>query len=271
MKGRINLTGIKVMASHGVFSEEKASLHPFIADAEIYIDELERGDDLAGTCDYGTAAEMIVRELSAPSVDLIETLASRAARGIAVTFGCDCSVTVHKPEAPLSVQFSDVSVTARARFTRVCLGLGSNMGDRKKYLDEAVERIRADEENKDVRVSSYMPSAPYGGVADGEFLNACLIMRTLKSPHELLDMCANLEGAAGRVRKEHWGNRTLDVDILFYGEEIISNEELTVPHIDMLSREFVLAPLCEIAPGYVHPVYKKTVKDLLAELKGGGQ
>ena len=138
-------------------------------------------------------------------------------------------------------------------------------------MDEAVECIRADEENKDVRVSSYMPSAPYGGVADGEFLNACLIMRTLKSPHELLDMCANLEGAAGRVRKEHWGNRTLDVDILFYGEEIISNEELTVPHIDMLSREFVLAPLCEIAPGYVHPVYKKTVKDLLAELKGGGQ
>lgn len=267
MKGTVNIKGVTVNASHGAYGFEREEVHPFTADAVLYTEDIDCGDELARTCDYGKAADIMAEELSAPSVNLIETLAARIAKRLAAEFGCDCSATVHKPEAPLKVRFSDVSVTAHARFTRVCLGLGSNMGDRKSYLDGAVAAITADKENRDVRVSSYFATAPYGGAAKGEFLNACLVMRTLKSPSGLLSMCAALENAAGRVRRERWGDRTLDADILFYGGEIIDMPGLTVPHTDMCNRGFVLEPLCEIAPGTVHPVYGKTVADLYAELK----
>ena len=100
-----------------------------------------------------------------------------------------------------------------------------------------------------------------------EFLNACLVMRTLKDPFELLDMCAALESAAGRVRKERWGDRTLDADILLYGQEVIDEEGLIVPHVGICEREFVLAPLSEIAPGTIHPVCGATVAQLYAAYK----
>ena len=186
---------------------------------------------------------------------------------VAFVAACVAEFSAFVTAALMRSSAADVSVTAHARFTRVCLGLGSNMGDRKSYLDGAVAAITADKDNRDVRVSSYIATAPYGGAAKGEFLNACLVMRTLKSPSELLAMCAALENAAGRVRRERWGDRTLDADILFYGGEIIDVPGLTVPHTDMCNRGFVLGPLCEIAPGTVHPVYGKTVADLYAELK----
>ena len=267
MKGRITLTGISVNASHGVYGFEKTGVHPFVADAVLYTDKMCGSDNLCRTYDYSKAAEIIAGELGGKSVDLIETLATRIAKKLSIAFNADCDVTVHKPEAPLNVNFSDVSVTAHSRFTRVCLGLGSNMGDRKKYLDDAVAAIKADEENKDVRVSSYHATAPYGGAAHGEFLNACLVMRTLKDPFALLDMCAALESAAGRVRKERWGDRTLDADILLYGQEVIDEEGLIVPHVGICEREFVLAPLSEIAPGTVHPVCGATVAQLYAAYK----
>lgn len=268
MKGKICVTGIKAEARHGVYDFEAETPHPFIADIVLYREDMPSDDQLSSTVDYEKAVNIAYRVLTEERVNLIETLAYRAAFELASTFGCDADVIVHKPEAPLSRSVFDVSVTACAKYKKVCLSLGSNMGERAKYLDDAVQYIKQAAGNKDVRVSSYMKSAPYGGVADGEFLNACLIMHTLKSPRELLLLCAEAEKRAGRVRKERWGNRTLDIDIIFYGDEIIDEADLTVPHIDMCNREFVLAPLCEIAPGFVHPVYGKTAKQLLEELRG---
>lgn len=100
-------------------------------------------------------------------------------------------------------------------------------------------------------------------------LNGVVKIRTLLTPYELLAVCNRIETEAKRDRAVHWGPRTLDMDILFYDKLILEDEYLTIPHIDMKNRDFVLEPMAEIAPGMVHPVYQKTMADLLNELKKG--
>ena len=106
----------------------------------------------------------------------------------------------------------------------------------------------------------------YGGVEQDEFLNGALRVRTLLCPEELLDRLHVLEQAADRKRIIHWGPRTLDLDILFYDNEIIDTEVLHVPHIDMENRDFVLKPMVEIAPYLRHPVLNLTMEQLLKKL-----
>ena len=116
------------------------------------------------------------------------------------------------------------------------------------------------------KVSGYLVTEPYGGVEQDEFLNGVLKLRTLLTPEELLDRLHELEAAANRERIIHWGPRTLDLDILFYDNEIIDTPDLHIPHIDMENRDFVLKPMDEIAPYYRHPVLNKTIHQLLNEL-----
>ena len=115
-------------------------------------------------------------------------------------------------------------------------------------------------------VSEYLVTEPYGDVEQDEFLNGVLKLRTLLTPEELLDRLHELEAAANRERIIHWGPRTLDLDILFYDNEIIDTPDLHIPHIDMENRDFVLKPMDEIAPYYRHPVLNKTIHQLLNEL-----
>ena len=121
------------------------------------------------------------------------------------------------------------------------------MGDKKKYLDNAIQGLRDMKEIVVEKVSEYLVTEPYGDVEQDEFLNGALRVRTLLSPEELLDRLHVLEQAADRKRIIHWGPRTLDLDILFYDNEIIDTVELHVPHIDMENRDFVLKPMVELS------------------------
>ena len=112
-------------------------------------------------------------------------------------------------------------------------------------------------------VSDYLVTEPYGVTDQDEFLNGVLKMRTLLSPEELLERLHQLEQEANRERIIHWGPRTLDLDILFYDQEIIDTADLHVPHPDMQNREFVLAPMNQIAPYLRHPVLNQTISQLL--------
>ena len=116
------------------------------------------------------------------------------------------------------------------------------------------------------KVSSYLVTEPYGGVEQDDFLNACLMLRTFLPPWELLDRMHEIEQAAHRERTIRWGPRTLDLDILMYDDEILETEELVIPHVEMHLRDFVLKPLCEIAPNKRHPIYHKTIAQLAAEV-----
>ena len=116
-------------------------------------------------------------------------------------------------------------------------------------------------------VSDFLVTAPYGGVEQDDFLNGAMKIRTLLTPHELLERLHEIEQEAKRERVVRWGPRTLDLDILLYDDLILDEEELHIPHIEMYKRDFVLKPLCQIAPYARHPVYNRTAAELLADLE----
>ncbi len=135
---------------------------------------------------------------------------------------------------------------------RAFLGLGSNLGDRLGYLRAAV----ADMPDL-VAVSSLYESAPVGGPEQGAYLNIVVQLDTSQLPHELLETCRRLERAAGRERVVRWGPRTLDVDVLWIDGVRVSTTELVVPHPRMHERNFVMDPLLDLDPDFVHPRYDR--------------
>ena len=141
--------------------------------------------------------------------------------------------------------------------------LGSNIGDRAAHLQQARKALAA-AAGKLVAVSSLYETAAWGLEDQPAFLNQALAVRTALSAPALLAACLATEQQAGRERLQRWGARTLDVDILLYGQEIIATPTLIVPHPALPARRFALLPLAQIAPHLVHPQLHQTVAELLA-------
>ena len=129
---------------------------------------------------------------------------------------------------------------------RAAIGLGSNLGDRAQHIGSAVAAIA--EFGTLVRVSSLYETAPVGGPKQGPYLNAVVVVDTEMPAGDVLSQCLMIEQKAGRERRERWGPRTLDLDLLLYGDEIIDEDGLTVPHPRLTERRFVLEPLLEAWP-----------------------
>ena len=149
---------------------------------------------------------------------------------------------------------------------KTVIAIGTNLGDRKKNIETALDFMRENGINA-VKVSSFYETEPYGYKEQPGFLNAAALCETNLTPRKLLETLLGIEKKMGRVRKIHWGPRIIDLDIIFYEDFVINEKNLTVPHPDMQNREFVLKPLNEIVPCYVHPVFCKTVRTLYEELK----
>ncbi len=151
--------------------------------------------------------------------------------------------------------------------TPVYIGLGGNLGDRAATLDAAVAALAATPGVTVRAVSPYHETRPVGGPpAQGAFLNAAARLDTELGPRELLAATQGVEDRAGRVRTVRWGERTLDLDLLIFGDQFLDAPELRLPHPRLALRRFVLAPLAEIAPEVVEVVTGRTVADLLANL-----
>jgi 2-amino-4-hydroxy-6-hydroxymethyldihydropteridine diphosphokinase len=145
----------------------------------------------------------------------------------------------------------------------VVLALGSNLGDRLANLQAGVDALCARPGLSNVAISPVYETAPVGGPAQPEYLNAVLVAATTLSARAILDRCQEAENALGRVRTERWGPRTLDVDVIVYGTEVSDDPELTLPHPRAHERAFVLAPWHDVDPGAVIPG-RGRVADLLA-------
>ncbi|MCC6157118.1 MAG: 2-amino-4-hydroxy-6-hydroxymethyldihydropteridine diphosphokinase [Deltaproteobacteria bacterium] len=147
------------------------------------------------------------------------------------------------------------------------LGLGSSVGDRAAHLAFAVRRLGETPGIVVLRVSRVIETAPEGGVAAHPFQNAVAEIETTLSPRDLLAACLAIEAEAGRDRAVRWADRTLDIDILLYGDGIIDDGDLCIPHPRLAERAFALAPLAELAPDRVVPGTGFTVRELLERLR----
>jgi len=147
----------------------------------------------------------------------------------------------------------------------VYLGIGSNLGDRKVNLRNAVEKAE-ELTGKIVKVSSVYETEPWGFSSDDQFLNMVVKIKTSLKPSELLERLLMVESLMGRLREgKKYSSRIIDIDILFYGKQVVRTEVLEIPHPELYKRKFVLVPLAEIAPDLVHPVFKKSISELLQE------
>ena len=143
------------------------------------------------------------------------------------------------------------------------LGLGSNMGDRAHQLQQAIQIIDRFQHIDVTSVSPIYETEPVGYTDQPQFLNLCIEIETTLKPQELLKRCLETEQALHRVRKIRWGPRTLDVDILLYGNEIIEEDNLIIPHPRMVERAFVLIPLNDIASKHIEPRSQRLIKNLV--------
>lgn len=146
------------------------------------------------------------------------------------------------------------------------IGIGSNLGSPLENCRKAMTRLEEHPEIKVIARSSFYETEPVGRTDQDWFLNTAVEIATDLEPDSLLKSLLGIEKAMGRIRKEKWGPRIIDLDLLLYENQVIKTLSLEVPHPEMTKRRFVLAPLSELVPGYVHPLEKKTIQHLLSQL-----
>lgn len=268
---KIHIKNLEVFARHGVFPEENVLGQKFVVSAVLYTSTREAGraDDLAKSIHYGEVSRFITEFMEQNTFQLLETAAERLAEELLLNTERleKIRLEIKKPWAPVGLPLETVSVEIERGWHTAYIALGSNLGDKEANLRLGVEGLRSIRGCRVEAVSDFLVTAPYGGVEQDDFLNGAMKIRTLLTPHELLERLHEIEQEAKRERVVRWGPRTLDLDILLYDDLILDEEELHIPHIEMYKRDFVLKPLCQIAPYARHPVYNRTAAELLADLE----
>lgn len=154
--------------------------------------------------------------------------------------------------------------------TEVVLGIGGNKGDRAAFLQKAMEALS--QQASLIGYSQIYETEVWGGVATaGNFLNQVLLLHTQMDAMGFLEVIQRIEERLGRTREQHWGDRTIDIDILYFGDQVWESPSLTIPHPYLAQRSFVLQPLAEILPNKIHPILGKTTLELLDECTDQGQ
>ncbi len=274
---KIEIKDLECYCRHGVLKEERTLGQKFLVSVALYMNtrRAATSDDIAFSVDYAEVSHFVNDIMTKTEHELLETLCENIARELLIKYKIldAAEVCIKKPWAPISLPMDTVSVTIKRTWTKVYVAVGSNIGNRRKYIDDAYAAIRNDPFCRKDFISNLIDTKPYGMTEQDNFLNGAICFETLYSPEELLEFMHYLEEKGDRDRETeiHWGPRTIDLDILFYGDEIIQKQDLVIPHRELHLREFVLKPLQEIAPYKLHPVFHKTVSQLLSELQEKGE
>lgn len=258
MSDLIRLLGVTARGVHGVLPHEKVDGQTFVVDVVIETDHGQAGrtDDLRHTIDYSAVAAEVIERIEGPSLDLIEALAEQIAGDVlARPLARAVEVTVHKPEAPVGVPFSDVQVVVRRRrAVPVVVAMGANLGHPRHTLAAALADLTELDGLTRLRVSRLVESDPIGGPEQSSYLNAVAVAVTDLAPERLLAALHEVEERHGRVREVRWGPRTLDLDLIAYGvpgarSEVRSDSpDLLLPHPGAADRAFVLVPWAHVDP-----------------------
>jgi dihydroneopterin aldolase/2-amino-4-hydroxy-6-hydroxymethyldihydropteridine diphosphokinase len=271
LSDEIIIEELNVYAHHGVYPEEKEKGQNFYVNAVLTQDISEAGmtDELDKSTNYAEVCLYITEWMQSHTFNLIEAVAEQLACDILHSFPLIESVEleIRKPEAPIGLPIKSVSVHIKRSWHTAYIAVGSNMGAKEVYIGEALSCLGAERHTEVLKTSNIINTKPYGGVEQDDFLNGVIKIRTLLTPDRLLDFLHEIEQKEGRERILHWGPRTLDLDIIFYDRIIYEDDNLIIPHIDMENREFVLKPMCEIAPNYRHPILNLTMRQLLDRLE----
>ncbi len=257
---RIEIRGLRVVGIVGALSEERVRAQPFEVDVDILTDVSRAGttDDLDDTINYALPVSMIEHIIKTERHILLERVASRIAEEVlSDPKAAGVEVVVRKLHPPIPADMTSTAVRVqrnRAHFarkprvhTRAYLALGTNLGDRRTYLRSAIDNIEGV-----VAVSHVYETDPVDTPdGSGRYLNMVVAVETDLDPFALLVRCQLVEQDAGRVRSVRNAPRTLDIDVLLYGDVSMQSAELTIPHPRMWERRFVLAPLADVAPHLV--------------------
>ena len=271
---KISINGLEVFAHHGVYETEKEKGQRFVINAVFDVDTTiaSLSDDIEDTLDYAKICEFIKDYMVVNQVNLLETLVNELSRKLLLNFEQINSVSLEicKPDAPIPMKFDTVSLKVERSRHTAYISVGSNMGDRETYIENAIDNLESDECIEINAVSKLVETKPYGMTDQDDFLNGVFKITTLYSPEELLARLHIEENEAGRERLVHWGPRTLDLDILLFDDLVMSTDTLIIPHPDMANRNFVLMPLCEIDPNALHPRFMLTAQEMLNNLNSKG-
>ncbi|WP_068426211.1 2-amino-4-hydroxy-6-hydroxymethyldihydropteridine diphosphokinase [Janibacter terrae] len=267
MSDRISLLGVRARGFHGVLADEKRDGQEFVVDVVLHVDLAPAGrtDDLALTINYAEVGADVVARIEGPSLDLIESLAEQIADDALARPGVrSVEVTVHKPSAPVGVPFGDVAVSVtRTRAVPVVIALGANLGDAAATLQAAVDDLG--DAVRTVRRAPFVTTDPVGGPDQPRYTNTVLVGTTALDPRTLLERLHAVEARHGRVREVRWGARTLDLDLVQYGDpargdDVVSDDPtLTLPHPRAHERGFVLRPWSRVDPDAVLRVGERVV------------
>jgi dihydroneopterin aldolase / 2-amino-4-hydroxy-6-hydroxymethyldihydropteridine diphosphokinase len=284
MTDHIVLQGISARGYHGVLAAEKRDGQDFVVDVTLEVDLRRpgRSDLLEHTVNYAEVAADVVALITGRSLDLIETLADQiATAALRRALVQSVEVRVHKPQAPVGVPFGDVQVVVeRCRDEPVVIALGANLGAVQATLESAVRTLAGLDGLRITAVSDLFETDPVGGPAQPAYLNAVVLARTRLSAFALLIELHGIEADHGRVRETRWGARSLDCDLIQYGDPLLGSDlvsddpELMLPHPRAQERAFVLAPWAAVDTQAVLRVGEALVQvsDLLerAEQAEGG-
>jgi dihydroneopterin aldolase/2-amino-4-hydroxy-6-hydroxymethyldihydropteridine diphosphokinase len=286
-RDRVRLLGMRGTGFHGVFEHERREGQEFVVDVELVVDltPAAASDDLVDTVNYGEIGAAVLARIQGEPHDLIERVAGLVAMDVLAHAAVDeVTVTVHKPQAPVGVPLDDVAVcvTRRREPVPVVVALGANLSYRGEppqvTLSGALACLGPEVGLTDAAASGFYDTEPVGGPEQPAYVNAVLTAMTTLSPTSLLRELHGVEARFGRTREVLWGARTLDLDLIQYGDPASGTDvtsersSLRLPHPRAHERAFVLVPWLEVDPAATLRIGDRnlSVADLLVQLDSSG-
>ncbi len=256
-RGCITIKDLVIMAKHGCTDEAKKFEQPFHFDVKVFSDcaKAAVADDLDNTVSLIDVYDFMNDFVVSHCFDIMEKLAIEVARGLMDKFSVidEVQIAVRKNPYPYVHKIEGFGCEFTVKREIAYLSLGSSLGDRENYLNQAVEHLRKVRGINVLKVSEFIDTDPYGGAAtQNTFLNGAVKISTYLEPEELFNHLLSIEQMLGRTREAGvWGtDRTCDIDIIFFGDKKIRTERLIIPHYDWHNRDFVKIPLKQINPDF---------------------